>query len=562
MRIVTQLGLPVPMRDGTTLVADVYLPDVGHRVPALLLRTPYGRSQALSAAFFDGLRFVKDGYAVVVQDTRGRFDSGGDFYPFRDEGLDGVDSVQWVADADWCNGRVGMIGASYVGATQWLAASRQSPLGAIAPLLTANSFRDGWIYRAGALELGFVLRWVLRLCLDTARRRVASGRASPDLLERVMDACDRVESLYQHLDADATDLLAELAPYYLDWLRQPPDATAWQAIAPDPRPEIAAAAALNVGGWHDIFLGGTLANYSRQRAAAVAAGGASPGLIVGPWSHVVYTGTFPGRRFGARGSVEIADVAGEQIRWFNRWLRDDPGDVDWRPPVRLFVMGDDCWQDFGEWPPSGSVATSIYLHPPVPSTDAASAAGSLGAGPPADGDDDADVLVFDPARPVPTAGGATLLEGSAVGERSGPVDLGAIPRPGVRSYLSPVLDRPMTIVGPVELRLHAWSRDEAAVGFDVVAHLADVAPTGRAELLTTGVLRVPAHAAEQELVVDMAGTAATIAAGHAIRLDLAASDFPRFDLNPGAVAAGGVSISVGRSPSRPSRLILPVLRGA
>src|SRR5436190_1255282 len=173
MRILTEVGVPVAMPDGTTLLADIHRPDSRDPAPVLLMRTPYGRSMALGNQFFEGHRFVREGYAVVVQDVRGRFDSDGEFYPFRNEAADGVETIGWAAHQPWSSGRVGMIGASYVGTTQWLpAAEDPSGLAAIAPIVTAADYRDGWVYRGGAFELGFSLQWTLSLCVDVATRRV------------------------------------------------------------------------------------------------------------------------------------------------------------------------------------------------------------------------------------------------------------------------------------------------------------------------------------------------------------------------------------------------------
>ncbi len=485
--------------------------------------------------------------AVVVQDVRGRFDSGGEFYPFRNEAADGVETIGWVARQPWSTGRVGMIGASYVGTTQWLPAADHPPaLGAIAPIVTAADYRDGWVYRGGAFELGFTLQWTLSLCVDVATRRVDDGSGPADLVERVRDAQDRIESLYGGLDAETEALIRALAPWYDHWRAHPERDDAWPSIAPDIRPGSTVAPALDIGGWHDVFLAGTLDGFTLQRAAAMASGRPGPRLVIGPWAHSVYTGMFPGRRYGVRSAMDVLDIVDEQIGWFDRWLRDRPNGVDEMPPVRLFVMGTDKWRDFDDWPPPGVAPWTLHLR---------SERGLSPERPSAD--QDADDLVFDPESPVPTIGGGTLLTAGTIAERVGPADVaGLANRADVLAYLSAPLDRARTVIGPVQLRVYATA---PVSSFDIAAQLADVAPDGRWELLVNGILRVRDGDATTERVVELGSTAATIPPGHRIGLLLAASDFPRFDLNPTASAAGGTAIAIQHTAMRPSRLVLPVL---
>ena len=160
-RLIVERGVHVPMRDGTTLATDVYRPDTDRRLPVLLERTPYDRSY-VPIAGLDTVALVEAGYVIVSQDCRGRFGSEGRFTPFVDEAADGADAIAWCAAQPWSNGRVGMIGGSYVGATQWLPAGERPPaLRAIAPYVTASDYHEGWVYQGGAFQLGFSLRWSL-----------------------------------------------------------------------------------------------------------------------------------------------------------------------------------------------------------------------------------------------------------------------------------------------------------------------------------------------------------------------------------------------------------------
>ncbi len=187
MDIRVERNVPIPMRDGTILRADVFRPEAEGDYPVLLTRTPYNKSMAnLSYGWLQPIRPASEGYVVVVQDVRGRFESDGRFHPFHQEPGDGFDTVEWCARQPWSNGRVGRYGISYLGATQWLAASAQPPnLQCIVPSLTGSDSYDGWVYRGGAFELGFNLTWtalllalpeVPRLGLETGElQRVMAG---------------------------------------------------------------------------------------------------------------------------------------------------------------------------------------------------------------------------------------------------------------------------------------------------------------------------------------------------------------------------------------------------
>jgi hypothetical protein len=304
-----------------------------------------------------------------------------------------------------------------------------------------------------------------------------------------------------------------------------------------------------------VFLTGTVECYQRQRDGARLTGRAYPRLIIGPWTHSIYSGMFVDRRFGMRSAIGELDLAGEQLRWFNRWLKGDQNGVEGEPPVRLFVMGTDRWRDFADFPPPESVVTDFFLH-----TSADVRRGSLGPTRPNAEAPDA-LLPFDPDNPVPTLGGASLLEGTWVADRAGPVDIAQlVDRADVLAFSSKPLQRELTIVGPVEARINAGlDGSDSGVGFDLVAHLVDFHPSGRMEVLTSGIRRVSIGRGVNEVHVKVGATAATFMSGHRVGLILAASDFPRFEPNPELTAAGGGSIRITSSLSRPSWLVLHVI---
>lgn len=545
----------VELRDGVGLATDVYRPAGSAPVPAVLHRSPYGKDVGLPLA--DLARMVGAGYAVVTQDVRGRGRSEGRFEPFVQERDDGHDTIRWVATQPWCTGAVVMAGPSYLGATQWLAAAgAPDALAAIAPQFTSASYHDGWCYQGGALQLGFLLCWALgNLALPASRR----PGAPPGAFEAVCRAIDDIESGYRRWPFEPPAVLDELVPQLREWLDHPDDGPYWEQTAPNRRYDAVGVPALNVGGWYDCFLRGTLENHvemSRRRRSDPAR---QPRLVVGPWAHGQVTGDFAEVSFGPLASAGAIDVVGRQLRFFDRCLgrAGDHGhhgdDGDDGPPVVVFVMGTDRWIGLGDWPPPEAVAERWYL-------------GSVDGGgvlSTACVDDDVPrVYRHDPADPVPTVGGATFLPGYPISANAGPRDQRALDdRPDVLTYVSEPLSEPRTVIGPVRITVFLSS---TATDTDVCAKLVDVHPDGRALLVTDGVLRgryrrgldqpVPLEpGGVHRFDVDLGATAHTFRAGHRLRIDVASSNFPRFDRTPAATNA------VHHGSWHPSAVVLPVV---
>ena len=296
--IVIDKDVPVPMRDGTVLRADVYRPATPGKYPVILQRTPYNKNLLAGVVLMlDVVRTAGEGYAVVIQDTRGRYASDGEFYAFRDDISDGYDSVEWCAAQAWSDGKVGMYGASYVGATQWLAAISAPPhLKAIFPLITASDYHEGWTYQGGAFTLGFNASWTLaRLAPDTSMRRIRKDNASADRLRRLIGAIDDLRVWFQHLPLNDFPFLKEAAPYFYDWLAHPDDDEYWTRWNIEARHRAVRVPVCNVGGWYDIFLGGTLRNYlgmGEHGATPEARQGQK--LVIGPWYHTLPLGNVVG----------------------------------------------------------------------------------------------------------------------------------------------------------------------------------------------------------------------------------------------------------------------------
>ena len=576
MDIAIHKFVQVPMRDGVSLAADVYRPTEEGRYPTLVNRLPYNKELPSTHSFFDTLRAVQAGYAVVVQDTRGRYASAGEFTPFVHEAVDGADTIEWAAAQPWSTGAVGMVGASYYGATQWLAATEAPPaLRAIAPFITTDQYYDGWAYQGGAFQLGFNLHWcLLSLGLGEAMRRLGSDGGAERFAE-VVAAVDRNDSLYHQLPLTDMPLLDELAPYYFDWLAHPTYDDYWRATAPRESYEQIVAPALNMGGWYDLFLKGTIANYvgMRERGGSEQARSMQR-LVIGPWAHGPVAGWFPERSYGLMSGSDAADLTGMQLRWFDRLLKgEDASATD--KPVRLFVMGADEWRDEDDWPLPDTDYVDYFLH----SGGRANTANGEGRLRTTASDDvPEDVFLYDPRDPVPTVGGPTFLPGLFIGANAGPRDQREVEqRHDVLCFTSEPLAEPLTVIGPVKLVLFASS---SAPDTDFTAKLVDVAPDGRAEALTDGILRAryrnslsEPSALEPgrvyELRIDLVATANVFATGHRIRLDVSSSNFPRFNRNTntgGTIADDGpadLQQAVNRAhhtTAHPSRLVLPVIR--
>jgi len=569
-------GLMVPMRDGVRLATDVYRPAAGSS-PALVQRTPYDKELSAMRNFsLEPMRAAQAGYAVVVQDVRGRFASEGDFDPYRDDGNDGADTVAWAAGQEWSSGQVGMFGASYFGATQWRAAGATTgAIGAIAPMASSPRFYDGWTYQGGAFHLGLLLNWVLGyLALGDAARRLGAGEDALTDLGSLIAAFDDSAAWYERRPLNDLPLLGELAPYYNEWLAHPSYDDFWREL------ELPAdfagfdAPALIIGGWHDIFLMGSLAGYTGLREASGGDPARRPQLVIGPWAHGNTSGSFPDRSYGFAANYLATDPTTTHVRWFDRHLRGAENGLDEEPPVKLFVMGADEWREAEDWPLPGTDYTRFYLHS---GGGANGAAGDGALSTESPGEEPADVYVYDPDDPVPTLGGASFLPDLIVSANAGPIDQRPLDgRADVLVYETEPLERDLEAIGPVELVLFASS---SALDTDFTAKLIDVHPDGRAELLTDGILRAryrdslaePAPLEPDrvyELRVDLVATANVFRVGHRIRLDVSSSNFPRFDRNSntgGAIAAepDGAAVKatnrVHHSSGRASHLVLPLI---
>lgn len=557
--MIVEPNLAVPMRDGVLLRADVYRPEGSGKVPAVLGRTPYDRTFGPTLpAILDPEPTTAAGIALVSMDVRGQHGSEGEFHPFRAEGEDGYESVEWVAAQSWCSGAVAMAGRSYTAATQWLAAAAQPRhLRAIMPIAIGSNYFDGWVYQGGAFQLGFNLFWV----------QIMAGRAGRRA---------KLDEQYRHLPLASAPLALESpgGRFYREWLEHPTLDDHWRALSIDARYPEVRVPVFNVGGWYDLFLGGTLENFTRvRREGATEAARAQTRLLIGPWAHGSTYGAYPDHSFDAFSPHDSVDLLSAQLEFLGEQLFDrEPAEL--QAPVRIFVMGANRWRDEPDWPLARAVEERWFLH-----SDGGAARGGGELSRVAPDEEPPDTYRFDPRDPAPTIGGPTSLPGKFMRTNAGPLDQRPLEGRGdVLVYTTEPLAEDLEVTGPLSFTLHAATSARDA---DWVAKLCDVEPDGFSRILAEGVLRgrfrdgfeaecevEPGRPYEYE--IDLMATSNVFLRGHRIRLLLTSSSFPRFDRNAGTGGRPGevceedlraAQQTIFHDTARASCLLLPVVRG-
>lgn len=555
-------------RDGTRLSADVYRPAAEGSFPVILMRSPYDRRTALTISGFAPPKwYARQGYIVVLQDTRGRGASEGVFQPFEYEASDGYDAVEWAARLPGSTGKVGMYGFSYVGATQMLAAVMRPPsLRCICPGFTSSQYHEGWIYRGGAFSLAFGLSWSVGLAQDTARRRGLEG------LERELrQALLQPAALYEHMPLRDLPALTghDLAPYYREWLEHEARDAYWERWSLESRYHNVDVPALHIAGWYDIFLDGTIRNFLGIRRDGTASARSRQRLLVTPWAHTPWGPAVGCMDFGAQAENRIDDL---QLRWFDRWLKNRPNGVDEEPPVDLFVMGENAWRRSHAWPVPGTQHVDCYLHSHG-RANSRYGDGRLDQTPPAD--EAPDYFTYNPRIPVVSLGGRSCC--NPVVTPMGPADQRPVEASGsVLVYTSHPLSEPLEVTGPVTAELWAAT---SAVDTDWTMKLVDVHPDGAAINVADGIVRAKFRESRLEprllepnavlrYDIDLGATSNLFEAGHCIRVEVASSNFPTYDRNPNTGRPLGVDAissavtarqTVFHDAARPSRIRLPIV---
>jgi putative CocE/NonD family hydrolase len=549
-------GVRVKMRDGVTLVADIYHPKAPGKFPILLTRTPYNRRD-----LFTGMYLASRGYVAIFQDTRGRYDSEGEFYPFKNEINDGYDTIEWAAGLSYGDGQVGMFGGSYVGATQMLAATARPPhLKAIFPYVTASEYYDGWTYQSGALMQWFTSSWTTGLAEDTVRRKTSGNGRPKEWVNQLPVEGYRLV---------ATPTAADVAPYFRDWVEHERDDEYWRRWKISDHYKEMDIKALHSGGWHDIFLKGSIKNFVEMRkTAATQTARDGQRLLIGPWAHA---GTSSEGKIGdvVFGKDAVMNMAATIARWFDYALKGVSNEFAGKTPVRIFVMGDNVWRDEMEFPLARTEYTKYFFH-------AAKGANSLSG----DGElstkapekEKFETFEYDPQNPVPTLGGR-LCCGAAIAP--GPFDQRANEsRSDVLVFSTPALTRDVEVTGYINVELYAAS---SAADTDFTAMIVDVGPDGYARFLTDGIVRARYRNSTErpepiepgkiyKYNIDLWATSNVFKAGHRIRVYISSSNFPRFNrnLNTGESTLGATRMVKARQTiyhdaEHQSAIVLPII---
>ena len=560
--------VPVPMRDGCVLRADVYRPEQGSGHPVLVMRTPYDKRFAQNFVYQHPVWYARQGYVVVVQDVRGRHASDGVFYPARAEAHDGADTVAWASRLEGTSGKVGTFGFSYPGAVQLLAAAeRPEGLTCAVPGFAGGDFYDGWTYNGGAFNHAFILSWVVQF-LGVPE---ALKRGDREAAARLAAAGGTLDQLYwaQPLQELALFRDAGVADYFYDWLEHDTRDDYWKALSMDGRYESVGAPCLHVGGWYDSFIEGTLRNFTRLRELAGDDDARHQRLVVGPWYHIPW-----GRVVGARDFGEEAGntVDALQLAWFDHWLKGERPDLLDEPPVRLFVMGANRWREASTWPPEGARVEDWFLRSDGRAS-SLSGDGALSRERPSD--EPPDVFAYLPVAPVPSRGGRSccLPDTAPMGSfDQTEIEL----RNDVLVYSTAPLERDVEVAGTVELILYA-ATDRPDT--DWTAKLVDVGECGCAFNLCDGIVRARFRESLErptplepgrvyEYRIRVGSTCNRFKRGHRIRVEVSSSNFPHYDINPNTGQRVGEATlldsvvatqAVFHDSSRPSRLLLPVL---
>jgi hypothetical protein len=555
---VVERDVAVPMRDGVRLKADVHRPPGSGRFPTLVYRTPYGRKHA------EGNDVVKAalgrGYAVVLEDVRGRYGSEGVFVPYVNEGRDGYDTIEWAAAQPWSTGDIGTFGLSYPGAVQWLAAVESPPhLKAMVPAMTFSTPRN-FFYAGGAWDLSWI-SWIWENIAPDAR--VRASLAGPRTDKEAEAAWERLEGVlpYRLPLTDVPEFRGGVAPYYFDWLAHRPEEAYWDWAELRGRYGHVGAAVLNFSGWHDETYGpeGAITNFLGLLAARQAEKDPRTQLVLGPWTHGGEDTDRSGDRvFGPKAPIDYAEMI---LRFMDRYVRGLDNGVDREPRVRAFVMGENAWRTGDTMPLPGTRDLSLYL----------ASGGKLDRRPPASGAGSASsAFASDPAKPVI----------DPYGTKPGAHDYRTLAaRKDVLVFETEPLSEPLRVVGSVGVEMHL-SAD--APDADLWALLEDVGPDGTAWNLSspgTDVLRASERDGDPELKFLSPGqvvllrlpnlrTGNLFGKGHRIRVVLCGSFMPHFsrNLQTGESEARSAKtraaiLRIHHDAAHPSRIVLPVVSG-
>jgi putative CocE/NonD family hydrolase len=543
-QLLIDLNVPMEMKDGTVLRANIYRPNQKGKWPVLLSRSPYSKDVApIHFGFYDISRVVQQGYVVIIQDTRGRAASEGRWDPIltsKHESSDSYETIDWASKLPYSNGQVGTFGSSYVAFTQWAAMLQpHKALQVAVPGFSWNDPFNGFMYRAGALELGFLSYWQMGMYLDTLPRLYSDQ-------EELTQATNQLISDVNHLKTEIQSLpLKDFAPFtrnkvapsVLDNFKREMDREYVEHLSLKGKYDKFTIPTLHIAGWYDIFLQGTIENFLEMYNNEGSSEARQSKLIIGPWQHLDHSHQAGEVNFGLAGHSASVDLIGSHLQWFDHFLKGIDTGIASEAPIRLFVMGENVWRDEYEWPLPHTQFTEYYLHSGG-YANTLHGDGTLSTISP--DQEKSDHYTYDPLHPVITKGGAIMMPPDF---NSGAFDQSQIEsREDVLVYTTPVLEEDIEVTGPVKVKLWAAS---SAPDTDFVARLVDVYPDDSAINLTDGIIRARFRNAQKEkepsliepgkayfYEIDLWATSNLFKKGHRIRLDITSSNFPRWDRNP------------------------------
>jgi putative CocE/NonD family hydrolase len=518
--------IPIPMPDGVVLLADRYAPRGRLHLPTLLIRTPYGRKGLFRALML--LPYIERGYQVLIQSCRGTAGSGGQFLYARHEHDDGLATIEWIKQQEWFSGELATVGASYPGFAQWAVAAEAGPeLKAIVPQVTTPDFNH-FHFQGGSFTLELSLGWATTMTDYAATGMSLRSRLLAGQRER------RLERAYGHLPLGEADqiVIHRPSPHFQDQLLHGPEDDYWKPVDYSSRLGEVNAPAYLMGGWYDIFLDWQLKDYQALRRA-----GKQPYLLIGPWTHASF--------------ASAGIVMRETLTWLDTHVKGKLGQLD-EMPVQVFVMGENRWRHFADWPPPFQIER-WYLQ----------AGGELTPTMPQASEPDH--YRYDPADPTPAVGGNSL----GAEQRMGPQDNRILEsRADVLVYTSAVLEHDIEVIGPVTADLYVRSSLEHT---DFFARLCVVEASGKSINLCDGILRLtpgsipPQPDGSLRISIEVWPTAYHFRKGERIRVQVSSGAHPRFARNTGSgeplATATKLCVAeqtVYHDPEHPSAILLPV----
>jgi len=535
----------VPMRDRTELSADIYRPVGEGKFPVILNRTPY--TKAGGSTFKIAQYFTSHGYVYVAMDVRGRGDSDGTFEPYRHDGQDGYDAIEWLAVQSWSTGKVGTIGGSYNGRIQWLTAIQQPPH--LTAMIVLASPSDPFVEWPTGQPLPMDISWY----------HFTAGHVLQNM--EVVDW----KKLYEHLPLITMDeAMGRPNRFWKEEVEHAKLDSWWEDLRYQNKYDRVRVPVLNISGWYDDEQVGTPLNYIGVTTKGSPTIRSSQKLLVGPWPHAINSSTKLGTvEFGP---TAVIDMNAYWLRWFDQWLKGSDSGFMKEPPVRIFVMGENVWRDENEWPIARTQWTKYFLHSNG-QANTLSGNGTLSSAGPAS--EPTDSYSYDPANPV------KFITDPSFAQIGGPDDYREVEqRADVLVYTSDALTEDMEVCGPLRVHLSAAS---SARDTDFMAKLIDVWPNGFAQRLNDGMVRArfregmdkpsliePGRVYSYDL--DLWNTCQLYQKGHRIRVEVSSSAFPKYDrnLNTGEALGQTTRMAVAQQKiyhdrEHPSYVILPIV---